>query len=331
MPVEELREFINTPDNASGLANWTICPYADFCDGPEVEGEVQDSIYETRWFVNAESAPVQYGVDGVSSNDVPDDLFVGVDQSAIFAASIAFDSNALPTFAIQTESGTIEIRRYVAGAPTTYSFSGDFPRMLYDGILQRDASSLDIVCFYVRSGTVWMRFQRDNFGIEYSFVSATPEAYRVTKTDKQWPYQILYFTDTSGKYLAARSEAYPPFPIVVEDLGTSSADPAGGEYLLGIVDAGVYNDAGSTMALPSGGEYESSTVTIGPYTDAGTASAQASGGEYSVVVVMGGNYADSALNASQPESGSYDLISTNGGTYTESATTSASPSGGEYS
>lgn len=330
LPVDDLAEFIPSDAYPLGRANWAICPYCDFCDGPEIEGVTQEERYTTRWFVNSSSAPAQYGVDGVSSQDVPANLFVGVDQSEIFTISLGFDSNARPAFAIQTGTGQIEIRREVAGVPTVYSFAGDYPRLLYDGILQRDSSSIDLVCFYVSGGGVKMRFQRDNFGVEYDFVTATPNAVRVTKTDRIDACQLLYFTDSDGALIAARSEVYPPFPILVSDLGTNSAAPAGGEYMLGVVDGGSYSDAGTNAAAPAGGEYVSNTVNTGPYTDDGTNMAAPAGGEYAEVVVSGGAYSESATNSASPATGEYTEVSVNGGTYTENATNSAAPSGGEY-
>lgn len=326
--IEEIRQ--DDVPWISNLFNWTICPNCDFADGPEEEGATQEDRYATRWFVRSATAPAQYGIDGAYTQDVPADLFVGVNQADIFTISIGFDGNALPAFAIQTDVGQIEIRRSVAGVPTTYSFAGDFPRLFYDGILQRDSASLDLVCFYVIGGSVKMRFQRDNFGIEYDFITTSPDVVRVTKTDRQGPYQLLYFTDTAGSYRVARSEAYPPFPVIVTDPATNSAAPSGGEYLLGVVDGGTYSEAATNSAAPAGGEYVNNNVAGGTYVEPATDAASPAGGEYTAVIIDGGTYSESATNSSSPQTGEYTEISVNGGTYTEDATNSAAPSGGEY-
>lgn len=316
----------------SSLRNWEICPYIDYCDGPEIENVTQAERYSTRWKIIADSgeAALEYGISGQTLSPVPSDLLSGIDLSDIFAASLSFDANARAAFALQDTAGTITIRRYVAAVPTSYTFSGDWPRLLFDGILQRDSASVDLVCFYVRDGEIKMRFQRDDFLTEYDFVVDSPTPVRVTKIDRVNYYQYTYYTDSLGQYRLARSNPYPPFPVFEEDDVENSGSPAGGEYTLGVVDGGAYSEEALNSAAPSGGSYDSNVITTGPYLDYAENSASPSGGVYLSSIVTGGTYSDPATSSASPSGGDYVLTSTNGGTYTENTTNSASPSGGAY-
>ena len=61
------------------------------------------------------------------------------------------------------------MRRKVSGTPTAYTFTGRYPILFYNGILEPDTALTDLTVFYIKAaGTkIYVRRQRDNFGIEY--------------------------------------------------------------------------------------------------------------------------------------------------------------------
>lgn len=328
LPFEEVAEEV--VPYVSELHNWTMCPTCDFCNGPDDEGITQPDLYTQRWFVRESGGSFVYGKESITENPVPSDLFTGIDQEDITHMSLSFDANARPCFAFQIASGTILLRRYIAGTPTFTSFAGDTPRLWFDGVLQPDGSITDICCFYVRAGEIKVRMQRDAFGVEYTWLAPIPAVSKITKTDAVSSYQYLYFQDVNDDYWLAKSEVYPIGPSEYSDALRSTVAPRGGAYDSVVTSGGSYSDTLFSTVAPSASDYELVTVLGGTYTDDLTASVAPSGGEYALVIVGGGSYSDTMTSTVSPGGGDYVLESTPGGTYSDSLNSTVSPSGGSY-
>jgi hypothetical protein len=324
------------PDGKSKLSNWTICPNYDFCDGPLVEDVTQPKIYTTRWaaYYDPDSGAIKYGKKNGTFKNASIQLFpAALVLSETDQISMCFDANARASFAFQFTSSEIQIRRFEASTPTTYQFSGTNPRLFYDGILQRDNTLQDIVCCYVNGGSLCVRFQRDNFAIEYVMYapSGTEELLRVTKTDKNEYFQVVFYTSVDNRQYAVRSMVYQPFPDYYTDNALSSVTPLSGDYSSSVIIIGPYSDSGTNSVAPLSGSYDSNTVVTGPYADAAINSVAPLSGSYDSNTVVTGPYADAAINSVAPLSGEYNNVSVNGGSYIDSGTNTVQPLSGNYS
>lgn len=328
LPIEAVAEEIEP--YVSQLHNWTPCPTCDFCDGPEEEGITQPEPYTQRWFVRESGGSFVYGKESITQQPVPSDLFTGIDQEDIIYMSLSFDANARPCFAFQITGGTILLRRYVSGTPTFITFSGDTPKLYFDGVLQPDNALTDLTCFYVRAGAIQVRIQRDNFLTEATQLSPSPQAVRITKTDAYAGHQNLYFIDVAGRYWLARSEVYPPFPVIVADTGTVLVEPSSGVYVLIAVPTGPYVDSALLEVEPSTGNYELVVVPSGSYSEDSLVVVEPGSGAFVLVVVAGGSYDDSSSIDVLPSTGSYVQNVVPGGTYAESSTLAVVPGTGVY-
>jgi len=328
LPFEEVAEEV--VPYVSQLHNWTICPTCDFCNGPDDEGITQPDLYTQRWFVRESGGAFVYGKESLTEEPVPSDLFTGIDFSDIIFMSLSFDANARPCFAFQTTPGTILLRRYIAGTPTFTTFAGDTPRLWFNGVLQPDGAITDLCCFYVRSGSINVRMQRDAFGVEYVWLAPSPAAKKVTKIDAVSSYQYLYFQDVNDDYWLAKSEVYPIGPSDYSDALSSTVAPRGGAYDSVVTSGGSYSDTLTSTVAPSASAYDLVTVLAGTYTDDLTPSVAPGGGEYALVIVGGGSYSDTMTSTVSSGGGDYVLESTPGGTYSDSLNSTVSPSGGSY-
>ena len=306
---------------------WDQCSYICWCDGPEVEAVPLVTEYErfsVRWRGMVSGGSFYYAREGEGWRAAPAGLFPTPLPGAS-EVSLAFDANARPCFATVV-AGQIQIRRFVAGVPTTYAFPGSSPRLFFNGLLQRESSQRDVVCLYLRGRKLCQRMQRDNFAAEY--VLANPELpdgpyslARLGATDAVGDYQVLAATTTSGTPLLLRSGLYPPWPVVVIDYG---AAPAYGvealEYERIIVELGTYTEPGIAPAYGMESiEYDLVVVAISGGTEAGAAPAYAMESlEYDLVVVSAGSYSEAgAAPAYGMESLEYELVSVSAGTYSE--------------
>lgn len=328
LPIEDIAEEIEP--YVSELHNWTTCPTCDFCDGPEEEGITQPEPYSQRWFVRESGGSYAYGKESITQLPVPSDLFTGIDQEDITYMSISFDANARPCFAFQITGGTILLRRYVGGTPTFITFAGDTPKLYFDGVLQPDNALTDLTCFYVRVGAIQVRIQRENFLTEHTQLSPSPQAVRITKTDAYASHQNLYFTDAAGRYWLARSEIYPPFPVISSDTGSVFLLPASGVYTLTTIATGPYSDASSLALSPSTGNYVLTVVPAGSYSDDSSLAVLPGTGSYLLTIVDGGTYTDTSLVSVLPSTGVYTQVIVPGGSYTENGTLLVKPGTGSY-
>lgn len=319
----------------SNNPNWTICQWIDYCSGPEEEGETQDTPYATRWgcWLDRDNGTVEYARVGDERQAAPGALFPDPLTSAV-AISISFDQDAEPVFAIGFADEHIEIRRFVVGVPTTYTFDGITPRLLFNGILlEANSVNSDVVCYYVRNGTIYSRFQRDNFGVEYAATNYPFTVVSIKKVDTRQYRELLYVKRLVNGFFtqnyAIRSPVYPLPPISAEDAGTLESVLVDGRYLDIIVEGGTYSEEVGLNAALTEGVYLDIIVLVSE-ADAATLDSVIVDGDYVLVVIDGGSYADASTLNAILVSGSYELVVISGGSYADGSTLSSEITGGSY-
>lgn len=315
--------------------NWEICQWIDYCSGPEEEGISQDAPYATRWgaVLNRDDGIITYGIVGQGTQEAPAALFPSALDGAV-SVSLSFDQAADPVFAVGFNDGRIEVRREVLGVPTTYTFTGVTPRLLFNGILLEVHSlDSDVVCYYVKDGTIKSRYQRDNFGVEYTASNFPFEVLSIKKTDTKEYREIIYLKRSVSSFFsenwAMRSPIYPLPPISASDEGTLESIIQSGRYLDIIVDGGSYADESELASEIWAGRYLDIIVSTSA-ADSATLDSGITEGEYVLVIINGGSYSDSSALSSAINSGAYTLVVISGGSYAESATLSSAITGGSY-
>ena len=154
-----------------------ICDTYAYCWGPENEGDApvsEPGIYPFRWKASLENGVVFYGRSSGYLSRASAVLFPETSLSGALSVSISFDGNGLPYFAVAFDDGHIEVRRYTntdKSTASTVSFTGNDPQLFFVGLLQEDSSYWDVVCYYTKTGVLYERIQRDDFGIEHEVLS----------------------------------------------------------------------------------------------------------------------------------------------------------------
>ena len=263
-----------------------ICPTVYFCDGPVAEGETVTKYlgrYETRWMALLVEGLIYYGrVDGVLIQ-TPLDLFPDPLSDTATHIALSFDANARPVFSYE-DDGTIYVRRYVAGTPTTYSWSGTEPCLFFNGILDSDDSRTDVVCYYLTEtgGALYARFQRDNFGVE-DLVTEDPGLTSLKTVDRgRSVLSSFMVVELSGKRVFAA--VYPPWPIY-------QGDPVA-----------VYATIGSDIS------YEPITLTIYQTDEAAVSAVIGNDIDYSPITVTLNQSESTAASATINSDVSYELV-----------------------
>ena len=315
----------------------------DFCDGPEDDGVTPASDaewYSTRWRAMQDGGVFSYSKVGEDWETAPSDLFPSAVSDAV-GVSISFDANARPCFAFQRGGSTVEIRRFVAGSPTVYSWTGESPKLFYNGIVQRELDERDVVCYYVRNGALCARFQRDAFGTEYILLTAEAcgSIASLVKADRgsaagRDSFVFLSAVRADGSLVLLESGPYQPWPVLASDSCRVSAMPAGGSYWPILIVLPAVREAIGVSATPAGGEYRAIRITVPTITEAIGLSAAPSptGNRYWPIRIDAGTYHESVglAAAPAPTGNRYWLVRVNAGTYQDHFTLSATPAGGTY-
>ena len=314
--------------------NWAICQWIDYCYGPQVEGATQDAQYFTRWgvWLDTTAGTVEYAIDGQTRLPAPASLFPTKLLGAI-AISLSFDQNALPVFAIGFDDNRVEIRRNVASVPTTYIFDGKTPRLFFNGVLLPVNDPMtDVMCYYVRAGTIYSRYQRDNFGVEYVATNFPLTVTEIKKIDTKDYREILFVKrddeDIPQNY-ALKSVVYPLPPISEDENGEANSYISGGRYLDIIVQAGTYSDDSSVFSIIPEGQYLN-VIVLTSASDSGQIGSIIPDGEYRLVIINGGSSSDAGSVFSQMIDGDYVLVIINGGSYNEPAQINSQIAAGAY-
>ena len=315
-------------------------PALDFCDGPDVEGvptlEVGDRR-SVRWRAEMAAGEFSYSKVDAAPLPAPPELFPAPVSGAV-GVSISFDANARPCFAFQV-GGNVELRRFVAGSPTTYTWPGGSPKLFFNGLLQRDTGLRDLVCYYVLNGRLCARLQRDNFGVEYLLVDAPAISglgalAEITKTDRGSGMDIsrnwLAARGEAGGFILLRSAPYPPWPFIVSDFGSQAIVIEVIDYFLAIIDCGAYVEPATQAIAIDVIDYMAVTVTINQPAELATQGIAIESIAYPEVVVQLGSYTDGAEQGIAIEGIAYPVVSVNAGTYSEPATQAIAIEGIDY-
>ena len=328
-------------DAETGGRLWcTFEPALDFCDGPELEAltpEYEDGRYSTRWKAQNDSGVFSYAKVGDEWRPAPVALFPATVAGAV-GVSISFDANARPCFAFEV-GGTVELRRFVANTPITYTWAGTSPKLFFDGLLQPDIDLRDVACFYLSAGRVCARMQRDNFGVEYvlgELAGATElvKADRGTGADQNRLFLSALTRD--GERLLLRSGPYPFWPVSVRthERLSLSAVPVGGSYWPVVLVLDTVRESLGLSAAPAGGEYWAIRISLPTVKETLGLSAgpAVTGSRYWPVRIDAGTYHEAVTLSAGPAStgNRYWLVRVDAGTYHEAVTLSATPAGGTY-
>ena len=307
----------------------TFDPALDFCDGPEIEAQPLEYGYErysVRWKARNDGGVFSYAKVGEEWNRAPAELFPATISGAE-GVSISFDANARPCFAFQV-GNTIELRRFVADAPTVYSWVGASPKLFFDGLLQPDTGLRDVVCFYVSEGRVCVRMQRDNFEVEH-LLSGGASAASLVKVDKgsgsEQGRHLLSSVLAGGDLALLRSAQYPLWPRIKADLVSATLSfLADGDYFPVVIATSSTDALTSVAAFLTDGDYQPVTLVVSP-SDAVTGTAGFStDGDYSPVAV-GAPVSPDALSgtAALESDGNYYESVVPGGSYADASTATA--------
>jgi hypothetical protein len=316
---------------------WNLCPSVDFCDGPEIEGiPVSDVCLRLteRWMLVLLDGIFYYGRVGFTLIQAPLDLWpLPVTCNRI---SICFDANARPCYAAEFAGEVIEVRRYVGGVPTTFTWSGYGPKLFFNGAIQRNNSLQDVVCYYIRAGVLRARFQRDNFAVEYTFpvlASWDPLVF-VAKVDKgrddTGSYEMVAVVTTSRQLVLVRTAPYPFWPSCETDPVDVAVSFTSGVYTLITVTTEAEPDECSVSTSFTGGLYFSVTVTSDADPDEAEASVSFAGGVYFLVVVASDAPPEDVEAVAIFSGGAYTQVIVNGGTYEDESNVQVAFTGGAY-
>ena len=277
-----------------------ICPTVCFCEGPVEEGATVTEYlgrYETRWMALLSEGLIYYGREDGTLIQVPLDLFPDPLSETATHIAMAFDANARPVFAYEDE-GMIYVRRYVAGVPTFYSWTGINPCLFFNGVLESDDSLTDVVCYYLSptGGALYARFQRENFGV--ADLVAEDVGFDSLKAVDRGRGVLASFMviELSGKRIFAA--VYPPWPIAAEDLISSSVSIAEDvEYSRVVVDFSETEAEMESLVLINSDLVYALTILGFSESDSGVSSVSIGGDlTYTQTVLVEGPYSDSAIS-----------------------------------
>ena len=314
-----------------------ICPTVCYCEGPIEEGATVTKYlerYETRWMALLEEGRIYYGrVDGALIQ-APLDLFPDPLPDTATHIALSFDANARPVFAYE-DDGTIYVRRYVAGAPTTYSWTGTEPCLFFNGVINFDDTQTDVVCYHLTAsgGGLYARFQRENFGVA-NLVLEDSGLYSLMAVDRgRGVLSSHMVVELSGKRVFA--SVYPPWPVLVDDFQAGAVRFSDdGSYTLGVVEAPPPADTvASHVEFIEDGLYFPITFTQPGADGAAVPVAFLSDGAYTLVIVSAGTTVEPVGAAiAFNTDGAHTLAIVSGGSYSEGQTaTVAFNSDGDYS
>ena len=278
---------------------------------------------------------IYYGrVDGTLIQ-VPLDLFPNPLSDTATHIALSFDANARPVFAYEDE-GTIYVRRYVADAPTTYSWTGTEPCLFFNGVINFDDSQTDVVCYYLTAsgGALYARFQRENFGVA-NLVIEDPGLDSLMAVDRgRGALASFMVIELSGKRIfAAVYPVWPFSPLHEIDAGIASVAMLGdGDYTLGVVELTDDDSAVAVIEFAGDGLYLPVSFTQNESEGAAVPVAFLSDGAYTQTIVptsgADGQTAAVAFNTD----GAHTLSIVSGGSYSEGQTaTVAFNADGDYS
>ena len=304
-----------------------ICPTVCYCEGPVAEGETVTEYlgrYETRWTALLIEGLIYYGrVDGVLIQ-ASLDLFPDPLSDTATHIALSFDANARPVFAYE-DDGTICIRRFVAGVPTTYSWEGVEPCLFFNGVIYYEDSLTDVVCYYLTAsgGGLYARIQRENFGVA-NLVLEDPGLDSLMAVDRgRGALASFMVVELSGKRVFA--SVYPPWPILAEDEAAVSLAPITGLHKRVLVEVGDYSDSAAVTLGPVTGVYRSVLVQLPDASDSAAISIATVAGIHKLVLVQLPAVSDGAAVSLSPITGIYKFTLIQAGSYSDAAAVTVGP------
>ena len=304
-----------------------ICPTVCFCEGPVAEGVTVTRYldrYETRWMALMIEGLIYYGrVDGTLIQ-VPLDLFPNPLSDTATHIALSFDANARPVFAYEDE-GTIYVRRYVADAPTTYSWTGTEPCLFFNGVINFDDSQTDVVCYYLTAsgGALYARFQRENFGVA-NHVLEDPGLDSLMAVDRgRGALASFMVIELSGKRIFAA--VYPAWPVSESDAAVASVACVGGVHRRVVVTIGAYADAAASEVGPLTGMHRAAVVVLPATSDSVESSIGVVTGAHKLVRVTLATESDLLDSTIGPLTGVHKLVVIQAGVYNDLAASTTTP------
>ena len=304
-----------------------ICPTVCYCEGPVAEGETVTEYlgrYETRWMALLIEGLIYYGrVDGVLIQ-ASLDLFPDPLSDTATHIALSFDANARPVFAYE-DDGTICIRRFVAGVPTTYSWEGVEPCLFFNGVIYYEDSLTDVVCYYLTAsgGGLYARIQRENFGVA-NLVLEDPGLDSLMAVDRgRGALASFMVVELSGKRVFA--SVYPPWPILAEDEAAVSLAPITGLHKRVLVEVGDYSDSAAVTLGPVTGVYRPTILQLPAASDAAAVSVATVSGIHKSVLVQLPAVSDGAAVSLSPITGIYKFTLIQAGSYSDAAAVTVGP------
>jgi hypothetical protein len=107
--------------------------------------------------------------------------------------SFTFDQNMNPAIAM-IDAGNLNLYWYDSTIEdmTTTTFNGTMPRIALDDKRRTQNASNDVVFIYVRNGVLYMRVQRDRYGVEYTLKSGVTGTLHDIGMGRNWRMQIVF-------------------------------------------------------------------------------------------------------------------------------------------
>lgn len=307
---------------------WKQCSNVAYCDGPavfHVPNNVWYDRYQHRWKVLYDGQYFTYGRVDQEQTPVSSIVFPAAYTCSRF--SIAFDQNAYLLFACENE-GTIEIRREEAGVLTVRSFTGTWPVLFLNALLQQDPLQQDVVCYYLRDGNLYGRWQREEFLTEYLLVeNLQATSLRSARADYrgEYPYERLFVMQNCATRIL-RSANYDFWSIVTRDFAKTGVELSNdGSYSLLVSLLGQFTDSlGASFSLSNDGLYLSTIADVLAPSDVVQASFTLSpnGGSYNLVVVVIPTQSDACVASFSLSlsGGLYQQVVEHVGTFTDAVT-----------
>lgn len=306
-----------------------ICTLESFSLGPEFIGKSEENDFTFQWvfWKDLETGRFFYG--RVGGSPIPADEFWPIGTPCDWL-SLTWDSTGSPVFAVASE-GTFTIKRFVAGVPTAFGpYVGTTPVGWYNGELLdfvEDSANRDATFYYLRGGKVYLRFLRDNFGIEYLIAESQTTKRLTGYSTSGFRFFLRGFSEGyMGQVF--KSDIYPPFASINEsneNFPSFLAAFEDGEYVQVIVDAGEIDEETPAyfMAAFESLIYTDGVITLNPFTEETYPSflAEFESGNYVLVVVVAPTLDE--VNESFPsflasfEDGTYFQVVISGGTLDE--------------
>lgn len=226
-PSEQSFNELGFVESAEGTENnnWEMCPYVDWCYGPETLG-LPEFRFKTRWvtYLDPTTKIWSWGK-GLPQTGVPPALFPEqVGNLSYFNnvnyVSLSFDADGKPYFAFQKGANQVQVRYYDSGGQQkVVTFTGETPKLFGEINIQPAADLADVCCFYLLAGSIYVRFQRENFAVAHKM--QTPSTYGselavLTKVEDIRTNNVrriyLYGYTIGHRKIVLRSGEYPLFP-----------------------------------------------------------------------------------------------------------------------